>query len=119
MVNKEIKKRIMILRKLFVDYLGSKDEFEYKDCSEFLRDCQTHNSIKDLDGLIIGIGKVKRQDTLYIRMIFTAKDGGKKTKNIRKIMDLIKDIEHALVYIDETNIEHVREFLCIDVLKEI
>jgi hypothetical protein len=121
MIKKDVKKRIMILRKLFVDYLDSKDIFEFKDGMEFLRDCEKSKSIKDFEGLIIGIGKVKKDDQLYMRMIFTSKDGGKKTKNIRKIMDLIKDIENALIYIDDISIENLKEkeFICINVLKQI
>jgi hypothetical protein len=120
MIRKDVKKRIMILRKLFVDYLESKEVFEYKNCMEFLRDCQESKSIKDLDGLIIGIGKVNKDNQLYMRMIFTSKDGGKKTKNIRKTMDLIKDVENALVYVNSISIESLeKELICINVLKQI
>jgi len=120
-IRKDIRKRILILKKIFEESLDNKNFFELKDCMDFLRDCQTHNSIKEFEGLIIGIGKVKKDNQDFIRMILTFREGGKKIKNTRKVMDLIKDVEAALVYIDYINIDNQTEKdnVFLDVLKKI
>ena len=64
--------------------------------------------------------KSKYKDKLCIRMIFalkTAESG--KVQNIERVIMIVKNLEHELVYVDNINIENSADFIYVDAIKYI
>lgn len=61
--------------------------------------------------------KSKYKDQKCIRMVFTIKEDGGKVQNIDRVIELIKNIEKTLIFVDNIKLIKGEDFIYVDVVK--
>jgi len=127
MVNvKDNSKRLKIIREMYDEIIKSKDVIECPvESIEAIRLCEKNNTLvvcKD-DETCIGFVKTKGQEGKnYMRIIFAVKDGdkkGRKNTTADVSMDVIKDVESVLLYVDSCKVTRIDNRIYVDFLKQI
>ena len=106
------------------DALNSEDVYNYtENLLDWVKECDDLKLIKELipNEIHIMSSKIRHPDNdVCIRMVLVIKDKTRgRVRNLRKVMDVVGDIETALVFLDSCAHDKFDDRIYLDVLKNI